>query len=198
MTSKNKLISTGIFVALALLLFSSTVLAQGTVDFDPPITAKSLTELVQNFLTYLRGIIVLLAIVFIVLGGIWYMTGTGEEKQVERAKMIVTAAVIGLAIALAAPALLDEILYIVNGTSGSSGLYEMVNRTLLFLLSVVGILAIVMLVVGGIYYMTSAGDEEWIEKGKKIVTYAVIGIAVALLGLAIVKAVAYIVTGTAG
>jgi hypothetical protein len=47
-----------------------------------------------------------------------------------------------------------------------------------------------MLVVGGLMYITAAGDEGRVETGKKIVTYAVIGIAVALSALVIVTQVA--------
>ena len=125
------------------------------------------------------------------------MTGTGEEKQVERAKMIITGSVIGLAIALAAPALLKEIQYIVGAQGATTGgLYDIIKRVMNLLLSFIALLGIIMLIVGGIYYMTSSGEEEQIEKAKKVVTYAIIGIAVALLGLVIVNAVAYIIYGT--
>ncbi|MEI8096909.1 MAG: hypothetical protein WCG73_02290, partial [Candidatus Moraniibacteriota bacterium] len=59
-----------------------------------------------------------------------------------------------------------------------------------FLLSVVGILGIIMLVVGGLTYITSAGNEERSQSGKKIVTYAIIGIAIALASLVVVTQIA--------
>ncbi len=48
-----------------------------------------------------------------------------------------------------------------------------------FLLSVVGILAIIMLVISGMIYFFSAGDKKMMELAKKSTTYAIIGIIVA-------------------
>ncbi len=51
-------------------------------------------------------------------------------------------------------------------------------------LSLVGIIAVVFLVWGGIQYITSAGEESKIEHAKKTITYAIIGLLV--IGLAVV------------
>jgi hypothetical protein len=47
-----------------------------------------------------------------------------------------------------------------------------------------------MLVIGGIMYLTAAGNEDTLDKGKKIVKYSLIGITIALASLVLVKAVA--------
>ena len=196
MKQKNKLILT---VATLSFLFFSGIFLVHAQEFPPPITPPTLEALIQKFLEALQGIIVLLAIVFIVVGGIMYMTSAGDEKGVERAKITITGAVIGLAIAIGAPTLLNEILTIldVNGTKvgTTATLYDIISRVLNLLLSFIGLLAIIGMVVGGIFYMTSAGDEERIEKGKTIITYSIVGISVALLGLVIVKAVATVIAG---
>jgi hypothetical protein len=59
-----------------------------------------------------------------------------------------------------------------------------------FLLGIFGTLAIIMLLIGGIMYMTSAGDDNRIEAGKKIFKYSVIGIVLALASLVIVQQIA--------
>ena len=59
-----------------------------------------------------------------------------------------------------------------------------------FLLSIVGALALIMLIVGGIMYMTSAGDDDRIKTGKKIVTFSILGIFISLAALVIVKQIA--------
>lgn len=48
-----------------------------------------------------------------------------------------------------------------------------------FVVSVIGIIGITFLVWGGILYVTSAGDDDQIEKAKTTLTYAVIGLFVA-------------------
>ena len=192
MHKKNQFILTTMIASN--LFFSGILLAQAQ-DFNNPIKWNNLEELTSSFIGTLQGLIALLCIVFIVIGGIMYITSSGDEKMIERAKKTITGAMIGLAIAIAAPALLDQIKQIL-GTGGGNTLYVIIQNTLNFLLSLVALLAIIGMVTGGIFYITSAGDEERIEKGKKILTYSIVGITVALLGLVIVKAINYVITGT--
>ncbi len=60
-----------------------------------------------------------------------------------------------------------------------------------FLLSLVAIVAIIMLVVYGIKYFFSGGDNTAMENSKKAVSYAILGIAMALGGMIIVKFIGY-------
>ncbi len=46
-----------------------------------------------------------------------------------------------------------------------------------------------MIVISGIIYITSGGDDGRVETAKKMLTYAIIGLVVALLGYVIVYAV---------
>ena len=113
------------------------------------------------------------------------------------AKNAITAALIGLALAIAAPSFLKEIAAVlgwkdVNDATVQSALTftEIAAQVLNFLLSIVGIIAIIMLIFGGFMYLTSAGDEGKAETGKKIAFYSVIGITVALSALVLVTQVA--------
>jgi hypothetical protein len=63
------------------------------------------------------------------------------------------------------------------------------------LLSIVGIIAIISLVVAGSMYMTAYGDEKRIETAKKMGTYAIIGIIVALGSLVAVEQIKKLITG---
>ena len=101
------------------------------------------------------------------------------------------------AIGLAAPSFLKEIGSVLgwgavnsSAVAGAVTLSQIATNVLNFLLSIVGILAIIMLVVGGIMYLTAAGDEDRIDSGKKIVKYSIIGIVVALAALVIVSQIA--------
>lgn len=59
-----------------------------------------------------------------------------------------------------------------------------ITNTLLFVL---GAISVVMIIYAGITYTTSAGDSKGVEKAKGTITYAVIGLVVALLAGAIVN-----------
>ena len=198
-----------IIVPLILIIFSNVALAQGgpppvppvVITFTNPITYDTVEEFLGGLLNALQGIIVTIAMIFMLVGAIMYMTSSGNEKRLEKAKKALTAAVVGLALGVAAPSFFKEI-YIVLGWTPTAGpsfgtslsLTEVVRRALDFLLSIVGVLSLIMLVFGGMMYMTGGGSlvgdkgsEKHVSAGKNIVKYAIIGMAVAWGSLVIVN-----------
>lgn len=53
-------------------------------------------------------------------------------------------------------------------------------------LLILGAVSVIMIIVGGFQYVTSAGDSGKVKAAKSTIMYAVIGVAVALLSYAIV------------
>lgn len=78
-----------------------------------------------------------------------------------------------------------------NGTTCAGGAGEptvggtiaIISNTLIFIL---GAISVVMLIVGGIRYTTSAGNDKAITGAKNTVIYAIVGVVVALIAYAIV------------
>ncbi len=176
---------------------AATVGTPTSITFDNPLKFNTVEEVLGSLLGALRGIIVVLALIAIVIGAILYITSTGNDSRMTLAKGAITAAMIGLAIGIAAPSFLLQIGDIlgwgpvVNSLPPETRTLTAIALSVLqFLLSIVGVLAIIMLVVGGIMYMTAAGNEDRIDTGKKIVTYSIVGIAVALAALVIVTQIA--------
>src|SRR3989344_148682 len=62
------------------------------------------------------------------------------------------------------------------------------------LLYFAGAVAVVFLVIGGYQYVTSRGNEEAMEKAKKTITSAVIGIVIIVMAFAIVLLVNNLLT----
>ena len=58
-----------------------------------------------------------------------------------------------------------------------------------WILGFVGMIAVLMLIWGGINYLTSAGDEDKARTGKKTISYALIGLVVAGIAYAIVDVI---------
>lgn len=56
-----------------------------------------------------------------------------------------------------------------------------------FALGILGALAVIMIIVGGIRYTTSNGDASRIKAAKDTIMYSVVGLVVALLAYAIVR-----------
>lgn len=73
-----------------------------------------------------------------------------------------------------------------TGICANSTLSGLLINVIKLLLGLAGIIAVVVLIVGGFWYITSAGNEEQAEKGKKAIINAVIGLVVVILAYAIV------------
>jgi hypothetical protein len=60
---------------------------------------------------------------------------------------------------------------------------------------VVGLIAVIMIIIGGIFYAISAGDPGKVKKAKDTIMYGIIGLIVALLAFAIINFVLQMVQG---
>ena len=66
---------------------------------------------------------------------------------------------------------------------GDGGVFNRITSILLF---IVGAVAVIMLIFGGIRYIVSGGDQNNVTAAKNTILYAIIGIIVALLAYAAV------------
>lgn len=64
---------------------------------------------------------------------------------------------------------------------------DLLLRITNILLYLIGTVALVVLIWGGLQYITSGGDEKKIEKAKNTLTYAIIGLIVAIVAYVVVK-----------
>jgi hypothetical protein len=71
----------------------------------------------------------------------------------------------------------------------------MVKKVVNVMLYAIGIIAVVMIIFGGIKYSTSAGDSNKVTSAKNTLLYAVVGLVVAIFAYAIVN---WVFTQTSG
>ena len=67
---------------------------------------------------------------------------------------------------------------------GGSGFFNNIANMLIF---IVGAVSVLMIIIGGLRYVLSAGDPSSTKSAKDTVLYAVVGVIVALLAFAIVN-----------
>jgi hypothetical protein len=67
---------------------------------------------------------------------------------------------------------------------GPNGIFVTITNILLF---IIGAIAVIMLIVGGIRYVVSSGDQTAVTNAKNTILYAIIGIVVAFLAYAAVN-----------
>ena len=101
-------IATGLGLVAAL-VFPAAVLAQGTeytisddIGGSVGLGTADLKTTVINIISWVLGILALVAVVMIIIGGFQWLTAAGSEEKIEKAKKVISAAVIGLIIVLLA------------------------------------------------------------------------------------------------
>jgi uncharacterized membrane protein YwzB len=83
-----------------------------------------------------------------------------------------------------------------TGIAASTSLSGFIISLIKILLAFAGVIAVVMLVIGGYWYMAAGGNEEMAEKGKNTVLNFVMGLVIIILAYTIVTIVAATLTGT--
>lgn len=98
-------------VSLAVLTAASLVLvvtvgADAAYAAEPGtvvLAAESIDQVVNNIRTWLLGILVAVATLFLTVGGLRYLAANGDPGEVEKAKTALRSAALGYALALLAP-----------------------------------------------------------------------------------------------
>lgn len=70
---------------------------------------------------------------------------------------------------------------------GNSGLTKTINTAVNVVIGIVGMLAVIMIIMGGISFVTSQGDTAKVTKARNTILYGVVGLIVVLLAFAIVN-----------
>jgi multisubunit Na+/H+ antiporter MnhB subunit len=81
----------------------------------------------------------------------------------------------------------DGVKDIGGGEADSKGLTDLIQIIVNVLLFLLGAIAVIMIVLGGIKYTTSNGDSSQLTSAKNTILYAVVGLVVAILAYAIVN-----------
>jgi hypothetical protein len=76
-------------------------------------------------------------------------------------------------------------------TNTASGMIKLVIN---WMLGLAGLISVLFLIIGGFWYITSAGNEETAEKGKGTAINAIIGIVIIIMSWVIVNVVSNLVS----
>src|SRR5262245_55453199 len=81
---------------------------------EQPLAVNDLPTVINGLTTWLVGILAVVATLFLTIGGLQYLAAGGNPAEIERAKTALKSALIGYALAVLAPILLQ----IVKGILG--------------------------------------------------------------------------------
>jgi len=115
-------------------------------------------------------------------------------------ELLIFAGVLGLAVTVssvfAEPTLAtslidssDNIDAVSSATGGEGSLKDFVQNILNYFLGFLGFVTVIMVIYGGVLYVTSAGNDDNVGKAKKILLYSVIGIMMILASYAFVNTI---------
>lgn len=82
-----------------------------------------------------------------------------------------------------------------NPLGSNTTFFDILKVIVNWLLGLVGVLALLALVIGGARMIVSFGNEDGVRSGKRIITWAVIGLTVVILSYAIIAIVSFDLLG---
>jgi len=73
--------------------------------------------------------------------------------------------------------------------SGAQNITEVIDKVIDWALGIGGLIAVLVLVIGGIRYIVAAGNETQIKAAKNTIIYALIGLVIIILAWVIVRTI---------
>ena len=145
--------------------------------------------IVTNIITDITVIAAYLVLGYVIYGGYLYTMSGGDPGKVASGKKTLTHAFAGLAIVMGATIIMNTIRIALSANFSANcatsncvanpGL--MVTSVIQWVVGVIGFVAAIFVVYGGITYIISSGDPGKVKKAKDIILYAVIGLVIVAL-----------------
>ena len=73
------------------------------------------------------------------------------------------------------------------GTKNSLNSNDLMNTIINVVIGLIGFVAVIVIILGGVQYTTSAGDSSKVKKAKDTIMYGIIGLVIALMAYSIVN-----------
>ena len=118
-------------------------------------------------------------------------------KQISKAKVLAAVMCLAMVFTVASPVSLpvyadakDEVKkgadMTNSGGSAKQDLPDIVTTIINVMLFIAGALAVIMIIYGGIRYITAHGDEKQVKVAKDTIVYSVVGLIIAIIAYALV------------
>ncbi len=166
----------------------------GISDIDSTDSLKAnIWTIVANIVNDVTIIAAYLVIGYVIYGGYQYVFSGGDPGKAANGRKTLARAFIGLAITMSASVIMGAIRIALMGGNGNIGTCDltsgnscidpntMVTNLIQWTIGMVGIVAAIFVVYGGITYITSSGDSTKTQKAKQMILYALIGLIIVAL-----------------
>lgn len=165
---------------------------------------RNLGNVIANVIRAVLSAIGVILLVLIIYAAFLWMTAAGNPTQVLKAKTILTNAIIGLILALAAFGITTFVVNVFNGatvatstenlgvTQANSNLSDapltfIIGSIISSFFAILGVIFLLLTLYVGFLWMTAAGSPDQVNKAKKLMGQAVIGLVIMLSSYAITR-----------
>ena len=167
-----------------------------------PTHSGSIDSFIANVLTGVGTIIGILIIGMVVYSGFRMIISQGNEEEVAKAKTSLQWSLSGFIVIVMAFAIVSAIgLFFqhrdntpntgdIQNPIVSSDVFGLADTIFAGALSIVGLVAITLIIINGIRYLTARGNEEKVQQATRGLQWAVIGLIITILAYVIVTATA--------
>lgn len=74
-----------------------------------------------------------------------------------------------------------------SAAASGSGVYDILGNIIALLIKYIAIIAVIAVMIGGIMYLISSGDEEKTKKAKNIIIWALVGVFISISAWSIIN-----------
>lgn len=178
------------------------------INFTPLGANSSVLLILLAIIDDLLRIAGLLAVIFVIVSGVKYMTSQGSPDGTAKALSTLINALIGLAMSVIAIAFVAFLGSKLGGNApggskeaigldlsplpNTSGVAngDIIKTVLSIVFSILGAAAFMLIVIGGFKYVGAHGDPQGTAGAKRTIIYALVGLTVTILAQVIVSVVA--------
>lgn len=171
--------------------FSITRWCEGVEEvqkFNTPDEMKNfILQIVTNVGMMIGDVGAYIAVIFVMYGGFLYMTSAGDPGKAASGKKTITNACIGIVITKVAKSIIKVVAEVAHlfGLDKSVGATagEIAKEFLFW----GGAICVIMIIWGGLLYVTSAGDPGKAAKARQTLLYALVGLVIMIFASVIVN-----------
>ena len=164
---------------------------------DSDHTMQNLDVLIVNMIKAVMSLLGIILLILIIYAAFLWMTAAGNAPQVAKAKTILTNAIIGLILVMTAYGITLFVVTALSGgdtgtlagnldTSGEStnlsdqSFGVILGSLISSFLGILGIIFLLLTLYSGFLWMTAAGNPTQVDKAKRLMTQAIIGLVIML------------------
>lgn len=152
---------------------------------------SQIRSVILSVVKVIRNLIAGIAIIWVIVSGIQMILANGDETKITQQRQSILYIILGLAAIL----LIERLIVLFYGVPGAErgigtegpGLSPEILGIISYLRSLVGIVALAMIMISGFKTIASQGEEEKIGNERKAILWIIIGIVVILINAVVVE-----------